>query len=131
VKLKFLVNPGTRLVTTAQILFFPFFPRTFSATLAAALMAVTLAPQTFAQQPESPASPRPSPSQDAPPADASVALDPPDPAADQGTESMFPHFKGSRFWLSGQANFIFQTFLRSTVARIASAHITRRRPRAW
>ena len=22
---------------------------------------------------------------------------------------MFPHFKDSRFWLSGQANFIFQT----------------------
>ena len=108
-KLKFLVNPGTRLVTTAQILFFLFFPRTFSTTIAAALVAVTLAPQTIAQQPESPASPRPSPSQDAPPDDASVALDPPDPAADQGTESMFPHFKGSRFWLSGQANFIFQT----------------------
>ncbi|MGA8539255.1 MAG: carbohydrate porin [Terriglobales bacterium] len=24
-------------------------------------------------------------------------------------EAMFPHFKSSRFWLSGQANFIFQT----------------------
>ena len=30
-----------------------------------------------------------------------------DPAA--GTESMFPHFTDTRFWLSGQANFIFQT----------------------
>jgi len=30
-----------------------------------------------------------------------------DPAA--GTESMFPHFSDTRFWLSGQANFIFQT----------------------
>jgi hypothetical protein len=29
---------------------------------------------------------------------------PPDP-----TEAMFPHFKSTRFWLSGQANFIFQT----------------------
>jgi high affinity Mn2+ porin len=29
--------------------------------------------------------------------------DPPD------RESMFPHFKDTRFWLSGQANFIFQT----------------------
>jgi high affinity Mn2+ porin len=28
------------------------------------------------------------------------------PAAD--TEAMFPHFKNSRFWLSAQANFIFQ-----------------------
>jgi hypothetical protein len=106
VKLKFLVNPGNRLVATAQILFFQ---RTFSAAFAAALVVVMLAPQTFAQQPESPASPRPSPSQGAAPADASIALDPPDPTADQGTASMFPHFKDSRFWLSGQANFIFQT----------------------
>ncbi len=29
-----------------------------------------------------------------------------DPAT--GTESMFPHFSDTRFWLSGQANFIFQ-----------------------
>ncbi len=28
---------------------------------------------------------------------------------DATTESIFPHFKDSRFWLSGQANFIFQT----------------------
>ena len=104
--MKFLVNPGNRLVGTAQILCFQ---RTFSAALAAALVAVMLAPQTFAQQPESPASPRPTPSQGEPPADASIALDPPDPTRDQGTESMFPHFKDSRFWLSGQANFIFQT----------------------
>ena len=31
------------------------------------------------------------------------------PAPDDSTESMFPHFKNTRFWLSGQANFIFQT----------------------
>lgn len=35
--------------------------------------------------------------------------DPQPPDADQGTESMVPHFKDTRFWLSGQANFIFQT----------------------
>jgi len=29
--------------------------------------------------------------------------------ADEGTETMFPHFKDTRFWLSGQTNFIFQT----------------------
>jgi len=28
---------------------------------------------------------------------------------DQGTETMLPHFKDTRFWISGQANFIFQT----------------------
>ena len=32
----------------------------------------------------------------------------PDPPEDAGTESMIPHFKNTRFWLSGQANFIFQ-----------------------
>jgi len=31
-----------------------------------------------------------------------------DPPADDATEAMFPHFKSTRFWLSGQANFIFQ-----------------------
>jgi len=34
----------------------------------------------------------------------------PDPSSEgAGTESMFPHFKSTRYWLSGQANFIFQT----------------------
>ncbi|HTW30224.1 MAG TPA: carbohydrate porin [Candidatus Sulfotelmatobacter sp.] len=37
----------------------------------------------------------------------------PDPSSaapdDQTTESIFPHFKSTRFWLSGQMNFIFQT----------------------
>ena len=32
-----------------------------------------------------------------------------DPSPDPATESLFPHFKGTRFWLSGQANFVFQT----------------------
>ena len=35
--------------------------------------------------------------------------DPTDAPPDDSTESMFPHFNDSRFWLSGQANFIFQT----------------------
>jgi len=35
--------------------------------------------------------------------------DPPAPQDEIGPESMFPHFKDTRFWLSGQANFIFQT----------------------
>jgi hypothetical protein len=38
-------------------------------------------------------------------ADSPAETDPPTP----GAEAMFPHFKNSRFWLSGQANFIFQT----------------------
>lgn len=39
----------------------------------------------------------------------SNAADPPSAPADDGTESMFPHLKDTRFWLSGQANFVFQT----------------------
>lgn len=44
-------------------------------------------------------------------ADATDANDPSGPPSDAGAdpETMFPHFKSTRFWLSGQANFIFQT----------------------
>jgi high affinity Mn2+ porin len=42
----------------------------------------------------------------APPANPTAVDDPP---AAGGTESMFPHLRDTRFWLSGQANFIFQT----------------------
>jgi len=42
----------------------------------------------------------------APEGNATPAVDPP---ADDSTESMLPHFKDRRFWLTGQANFIFQT----------------------
>ncbi|MFZ0806075.1 MAG: carbohydrate porin [Candidatus Sulfotelmatobacter sp.] len=50
-----------------------------------------------------------------PPADATLTSSAsaiaalPDPPSDDSTEAMLPHFKSSRFWLSGQANFIFQT----------------------
>jgi high affinity Mn2+ porin len=37
------------------------------------------------------------------------AGDPPSPPSDADPESMFPHFTSTRFWLTGQANFIFQT----------------------
>jgi hypothetical protein len=60
----------------------------------------------MAQQPDSPtpakvAAPRQS--------DSAPAASPTDPPPDDATEAMFPHFKDARFWLSGQANFIFQT----------------------
>jgi hypothetical protein len=35
--------------------------------------------------------------------------DPQAPPDDASPESMVPHFKDTRFWLSGQANFVFQT----------------------
>jgi high affinity Mn2+ porin len=40
--------------------------------------------------------------------DAGDSSSPPSDA-DADPEAMFPHFKSTRFWLSGQANFIFQT----------------------
>jgi high affinity Mn2+ porin len=41
---------------------------------------------------------------------AAIADDPPNPPTDAAAdpEAMLPHFKNTRFWLSGQANFIFQ-----------------------
>src|SRR5579864_4436566 len=75
--------------------------------LLALAAAIAFASHTFAQQPEVPISPRPS--HRAPQMAPSIVPDPPDPPAGQGPESMFPHFKDTRFWLSGQANFVFQT----------------------
>jgi high affinity Mn2+ porin len=37
------------------------------------------------------------------------ANDPASPPANSDPEAMLPHFKDTRFWLSGQVNFIFQT----------------------
>jgi len=39
---------------------------------------------------------------------AASSDDPPNLPTAADTEAMFPHFKSSRFWLSGQTNFIFQ-----------------------
>src|SRR5438270_8009958 len=39
---------------------------------------------------------------------AAPETDPQSASADEPTQSMFPHFQNTRFWLSGQANFIFQ-----------------------
>src|SRR5208283_5879093 len=49
----------------------------------------------------------PSASAQDPGSTASESVDP--GAADETVQTMFPHFKEGRFWISGQANFIFQT----------------------
>src|ERR1700722_8409905 len=59
----------------------------------------------IAQQSEAPVAKTDKASQSAP-ADSSESVDPP-PV--DSTEAMLPHVKDTRFWLSGQANFIFQT----------------------
>ncbi len=56
-----------------------------------------------AQQPDSPPAAKPAASQQV------DAASPSDSLADPNPETMFPHFTDTRFWLSGQANFIFQT----------------------
>jgi high affinity Mn2+ porin len=58
----------------------------------------------LAQPPDAPSATKP----DAATQDAAATASA-DPPADESTEAMFPHFKDTRFWLSGQANFIFQT----------------------
>src|SRR5579885_506321 len=40
---------------------------------------------------------------------ATADTDPAAPVAEDATEAVLPHIKDSRFWLTGQANFIFQT----------------------
>ena len=74
-----------------------------------AITAVGLSLPSTAQQPDAapPAGSATAPHPDAPAA-GSLA-DPPPEAPEENTEAMFPHFKNTRFWLSGQANFIFQT----------------------
>jgi high affinity Mn2+ porin len=100
-KLKFIFNMnGSRLRR---------FPHPFACvTLVLWLAAITASSMpASAQQPDS--SQPSSVAQTTPQAATSVA-DPPDPpSADDSTEAMFPHFKDTRFWLSGQANFVFQT----------------------
>src|SRR5450432_675463 len=68
------------------------------------LLLLTLAGMFSAQSPLLAQQPDSQPTAQSPATPA--ASDP--PSADV-TESMFPHFKDTRLWLSGQANFVFQT----------------------
>jgi high affinity Mn2+ porin len=80
--------------------------RAVSLWLAALLFPFSLSrPTAFAQQPDAPTPQQNSVQQ---PASADQAASA-DPDADVDPETMVPHFKSTRVWLSGQANFIFQT----------------------
>jgi len=69
------------------------------------LVALAAAQQVPVQPPPAP----PSDTQAAPnPAEGGGESDPPSGLADQDVETIFPHLSNTRFWLSGQANFIFQ-----------------------
>ncbi len=76
--------------------------------LALCILASLGAAASYAQQ--APGNiPPPSPQRSEPAAEKLAEHDPADnAAADEGTEAMLPHFRDTRFWLAGQANFIFQ-----------------------
>jgi high affinity Mn2+ porin len=59
----------------------------------------------LAQQPDAPSAAKP----DTAPQEAAAPASVPDPPPEGAPEAILPHFKDTRFWLSGQANFIFQT----------------------
>jgi high affinity Mn2+ porin len=71
--------------------------------LLATIVAFAPAASLFAQQSD----PQPPPARQSVTTAAPVA-NAADPAPDDATESMFPHLKNTRFWLSGEANFVFQ-----------------------
>ncbi len=95
-KLKFIFNiamAANRALPVAHAL--------LSLVVLAALAAPALSQQSANPSPAQPVSPVAS-------ASAAVA-DPPDPPpADDSAQAMLPHFRNSRFWLTGQANFVFQ-----------------------
>ncbi len=72
--------------------------------LALALMLGLAAPTAGAQSQAAPDSPQETAAPTAPDVN-----DPPSPPSDAETQAMFPHFTNTRFWFTGQTNFIFQT----------------------
>src|SRR6202045_4514694 len=56
----------------------------------------------WAQQQQPPSSPSPGDQRE-------EKVNPPAPDSAPDPETLFPHFTDTRYWLSGQANFIFQT----------------------
>jgi len=72
--------------------------------LAALVTAGTVLALTLGAVGQQPADPSAGNSDAAPQAPESAIGSP-----DDGVETVLPHFKNTRFWLSGQANFIFQT----------------------
>jgi len=98
-KLALNVSAGSARVLTRR----PFAPARLLAVVSIAIAVVlALACPALAQQPATSAAPTAA-------AAAPSVPNSPDPSPDDSTESMLPHLKDTRFWLSGQANFIFQT----------------------
>src|SRR6201981_1380366 len=83
-----------RRIARAAAITLAIFATRFCATFASAQDSPALPPTALPQQNSQPSTDTP---------DAS------DAAVDDPVESMFPRIRNTRFWLSGQANFIFQT----------------------
>ncbi len=98
-KLKFIFNIAEGLSLTSEV------PVRVCALLMCLLILVAAAasPALPQQSDSAPAAPS------ARPVDPSATSTLADPPADDATEAMLPHLKDTRFWLSGQANFVFQT----------------------
>jgi high affinity Mn2+ porin len=82
---------------------FPAHLRHFCPNLALLLMIASSAMPMLAQNSDAPSTAK---------SDTAAQRDPArltDRPPDDSIETMLPHFKNPRFWLSGQANFIFQT----------------------
>jgi high affinity Mn2+ porin len=82
---------------------FPAHLRHFCPNLALLLMIVSSVIPMSAQNSDAPSTAK---SDTVAQRDPSYVTDPP---PDDSIETMLPHFKNPRFWLSGQANFVFQT----------------------
>ena len=87
--------------------------RARAAIFVVALSCVVLsAPRTVAARPQQTDAPPIKTTAPAVASDQAAAPDDADESSNEGIqppESIFPHFSNSRYWLSGQANFIFQT----------------------
>jgi high affinity Mn2+ porin len=82
-----------------------------AATITRAVFVVLLC-AAFAQGQDSPPQPStavPGQTSETPAGTAASPADSGDAPADDPAKSMFPHVRDTRYWLSGQANFIFQT----------------------
>ncbi len=114
-KMKFIFNITGILFGRAVPPFAPLSARAVFASALALCIVMMGAQFALAQAPQiltvndTPSSTNAQPASQTQAPDAPRAADPPDPPASDDTPAMSPHFRDTRFWLSGQANFIFQT----------------------
>jgi len=102
-KLKFIFNMMSANSPTPRVLWATVLPRYAAMALLAAIL--LFARPGFGQSLVSASVPVQSSTPEAAAVPSPVSTPPPD----DNTEAILPHFRNSQFWLSGQANFIYQT----------------------